>query len=85
MSKYEQIDEPLSWVIVCFHSGKIEPRALRWKTREFDVAQVLSTRLDRSVRPNRTSIAVRVTTGEVMELTRREGEATWFLSRLQTD
>jgi len=81
----EAIGDRLDWVVVRFEAGRIEPVAFRWKTREFDVARVLSFRLDRSTRPNRMSIEVRVTTGEVMELTRREGEAIWILSRLQTD
>lgn len=85
MPLQEVIDDPLTWVVIRFEGGRIEPVALRWKTREFDVAQVLACRLDRIARPNRMWITVRVTTGEVMELTRREGEATWYLSRLQTE
>src|SRR5690242_5127131 len=65
----EAINEPLDWVEVRFEAGRIEPVRFRWKTREFDVARVLSFRLDRSARPNRMTIGVRVTTGESMELT----------------
>ncbi len=81
----ELIDEPLEWVVVRFEGGRIEPRAFRWKTREFEVKAVLSCRLDRIARPNRTTISVVVTTGEIMELCRREGEAVWILRRVQTD
>jgi hypothetical protein len=81
----ELINEPLASVVVRFEAGRVEPLSFRWKTREFTVKQVLSSRYDRLSRPNRTIISMAVTTGEVMELFRREGEAVWILSRLQTD
>jgi hypothetical protein len=81
----ELINEPLASVLVRFEAGRVEPLTLRWKTREFTVRRVISSRFDRLSKPNRTIISVAVTTGEIMEIIRREGEAVWILSRLQTD
>jgi hypothetical protein len=81
----ELINEPLACIVVRFEAGRIEPLSFRWKTREFTVKRVLSSRYDRTAKPNRTIISVAGATGEVMELFRREGEAVWILSRLQTD
>ncbi len=81
----ELIDDPLTWIVVRFEGGRIDPLRFRWHQREFSVKETLSIRLDRSVRPHRMFFSVAVTTGEVVELQKREGDPVWILSRIQTD
>ena len=81
----EQIDDPLTWIVVRFEGGRIEPLRFRWHQREFSVMETLSHRFDRSVRPHRMFFSARVTTGEIVELKKCEGDPVWRLSRIQTD
>ena len=78
----ETIREPLGWVDVRFHAGRIDPLAFRWGSRTFEVRKVNAAWTDRETAPLRRFFSVTVRSGEVFQICYQEGDPVWTLDSL---
>jgi hypothetical protein len=74
-----EVHEKLGRVLVRYEGGKIEPLEFRWGTRELKVRSVNTRWVDRATRPIKYFFSVITTSGEVVVLSYREGEAIWYV------
>ena len=81
----EPIDEPLPKVLALFAEGKIQPLALEWSRRRWNVTRVNSSWVDRSLRPHRRGFSLTMENGDIFQVSYEEGSPTWRLEYILTD
>ena len=78
----ERVDEKLARLVVRYEGGRVDPVEFRWGAREFRVKSVNARWVDRSTRPVRWFFSVTAESGEVFQLSYREGEPVWYVDRV---
>lgn len=78
------IHEKLARVVVRYEGGRIDPLEFRWGNREFRVRAVHARWVDRGTRPIRYFFSVSAESGEIFEISYREGEPVWYLDSVMT-
>ena len=75
----ERFDEPLKKMLVIFEKGEIKPISFFWSNRDYTITSNNMHWVDRKTRPIRYGFSVTVESGEVFQLSYREGEPTWYV------
>jgi hypothetical protein len=77
-----EVHEKLGRILVRYEGGRIEPLEFRWGTRDLKVKSLNTRWVDRATRPLKYFFSVLLTTGEVVVLSYREGEAIWYVESI---
>ncbi|MFQ5655336.1 MAG: hypothetical protein ACE5GW_11480 [Planctomycetota bacterium] len=78
----EPIHEPVGGLIARFDRGRIEPLSFHWRRRDYRVARVNASWVDRSISPPTHGFTVTEEGGDVFELAYQEGNPVWRLERI---
>ena len=77
-----ELHERLTWVLLRFEGGRIDPLEFRWGVRELRVRSVNARWVDRATRPHKHFFSVTLGSDEVVVLSWKEGEALWYVESL---
>ncbi|MGR3177484.1 MAG: hypothetical protein ACUZ8E_05470 [Candidatus Anammoxibacter sp.] len=75
----ERFDEPISKILVLFEKGMIKPISFHWSKRDYTIKENNMHWVDKKTRPIRYGFSVTVGSGEVFQLSYREGDPVWHV------